>query len=821
MRQFLEAIHGTNDFQLTGLHETTRPMRRYGSLETLLPLIEKWNENGYNIFTCMGTIPDGNTSDANVTSCSAFYIDQDDLATMPDEVRDSASITSGRSETRWHAMWLVDGGVDPETFRAIQLALISKFGTDVRVQNPARLMRVPGTINWKPEAEGAIHELWSINTERTYTVEAFCELFDIEPTIPKPVESAGIVARPKNELERHVANLEAKFVEEGGRQGAILAWTRDAVAMGMDVDVVQEHARVHLLRWGYSEAKAAKDSVSVTEKLLEKIETGVVVTHKTNSQMFDEAEESEPEEHVQTDFLELVENSESKKFLIDNIERMSELDGDEMDILVDFVVNQKRWMSKKGLMARHSKKVGPVEVEISDNSFPKGDWVGPARLLIANRDKIIYFKRDFYTFDGTKYIHHREVDHMRRIINSFMMNLTTINASTGDVGPFPVSISAEAEVRNQLAFLTALPDRDRLNVWLGEGGDDIDEIEAGTHDWLNFKNGMLHLNTMEIKEHSSDWFSTTSLPFEYVPSASCPVWEQCLIDWFDGDQERVLLLQQWFGYMLTPRTNLQKMLILNGRSRGGKGTILKVLDMLLGGLDNVCSPSLSDFADHFGIEQMLGKSGIFIRDAHLISSKSSEKIVDSIKGIVGNDPQAVKVKFKNTEQVILSGKIIMATNVMHDFPDPSGALRIRMCVIDFKNSFKGRENNNLESELRGEIAGICNWALRGSRGLSKFVIPAMSVETLDEWETSSTPIKAWVRSECKVGEDESCCTDALYQSYQNWAKANNTYVMSNGAFIKNLKAAEPQIQKVHASSGGERSYKYVGISTEVIDDEFE
>ena len=47
------------------------------------------------------------------------------------------------------------------------------------------------------------------------------------------------------------------------------------------------------------------------------------------------------------------------------------------------------------------------------------------------------------------------------------------------------------------------------------------------------------------------------------------------------------LLQDWFGYLLLPDTSQEKMLLMVGPPRSGKGTIQKVLTELVG-RSNVC-----------------------------------------------------------------------------------------------------------------------------------------------------------------------------------------------------------------------------------------
>ena len=49
-----------------------------------------------------------------------------------------------------------------------------------------------------------------------------------------------------------------------------------------------------------------------------------------------------------------------------------------------------------------------------------------------------------------------------------------------------------------------------------------------------------------------------------------------------NDSESVELLQEYIGYILSGRTDMQKMLLLIGPTRSGKGTIARMLAQLIG-----------------------------------------------------------------------------------------------------------------------------------------------------------------------------------------------------------------------------------------------
>jgi phage/plasmid-associated DNA primase len=99
-----------------------------------------------------------------------------------------------------------------------------------------------------------------------------------------------------------------------------------------------------------------------------------------------------------------------------------------------------------------------------------------------------------------------------------------------------------------------------------------------------------------FRHGSPDW--------EFDPDAECPTWLSFLNQVLD--QSFHPNLQEWFGYTLTPDTSLEKMALLIGASRGGKGTIKNVLEALTREAHRG-SITLNDLAGDFGLQAMIDK----------------------------------------------------------------------------------------------------------------------------------------------------------------------------------------------------------------------
>ena len=68
------------------------------------------------------------------------------------------------------------------------------------------------------------------------------------------------------------------------------------------------------------------------------------------------------------------------------------------------------------------------------------------------------------------------------------------------------------------------------------------------------------------------------MPFDYDADALEPVrWLEFLDELWPDDADSIAALQEFFGYVISGRLDLQKILLLVGPTRGGKGAIARVL----------------------------------------------------------------------------------------------------------------------------------------------------------------------------------------------------------------------------------------------------
>jgi putative DNA primase/helicase len=318
-------------------------------------------------------------------------------------------------------------------------------------------------------------------------------------------------------------------------------------------------------------------------------------------------------------------------------------------------------------------------------------------------------------------------------------------------------------------------------------------------------NGVLDLETRTLMAPDPARFNLTSVPHDYDPDAKCPRWERFLDDVLPDDKQAQNFLQEWFGYVLSGRTDIQKMASLIGSKRSGKGTIGRVITKLVG-QEGVSNPTLDKLGGQFGEQGLIGKSLAVMSDVRWDRNAATEA-VPSLLAIIGEDGRSIPRKNLINWDGQLGVRFMAMSNDSPKFSDASGAMASRMIHIRFRVSFLGRENFNLTAELLEELPGIMNWALEGLDRLNaqgRFTEPESGQDIADEVEENSAPIRGFVRDCAELDPEAEVTIDELYRAYDAWYRAEGyDRVPIKAAMSRDLKSAfvEHGIQVVRLRRG--------------------
>lgn len=380
----------------------------------------------------------------------------------------------------------------------------------------------------------------------------------------------------------------------------------------------------------------------------------------------------------------------------------------------------------------------------------------------------------------------------------FPANPTTVNAALD-------SIRAEAFLNAS----TVSPS------WLHDDADHPDPVEI-----LPCRSSLLHLPEMRHIAPTPAFFTVNALDYDPDPEAVMPEqWLKFLEQVFGDDLESVQLLQEWFGYCLTGDTSQQKMLLLVGPRRSGKGTIGRVLTRLVGS-GNVCGPTIGGLAGNFGLQPLIGKSLAIVSDARF-GGDHAATVVERLLCISGEDTLTIDRKHTTSVTMKLPTRFMFLTNELPRFTDASSALTGRFVVLRFTNSFYGQEDRTLTARLLDELPGILNWAIEGWRRLRErghFVQPASVEDAVRDMEDLASPVGAFVRERCTVGVGQRVWVDDLYRAWRDWCETEGrTRVTTKQTFGRDLASAVPGVGS-RVGTGNFRFYQGISLKEDHHDE---
>lgn len=326
----------------------------------------------------------------------------------------------------------------------------------------------------------------------------------------------------------------------------------------------------------------------------------------------------------------------------------------------------------------------------------------------------------------------------------------------------------------------------------------------------------------EGREHffpsTSKLFSKSVGDYDFDPTCRhSPVWLDFLAS-LEQDAEWVRLLQEIMGCSLCAGYDLQKIFMLVGPPRCGKGTITRALESIIGP-QNVCSPNLIDFAKPFGLEQAFGTRLAIVPEV-AFPPRNTPQIVATLKAISGGDLVTVDRKFIKNVPVRLPMKIMLVTNNFIALPDNSKALPSRVIPLRFTKSFLGMEDITLSNRLLDERSAILNWSLEGFRRLvaggGQFTLPTSSREMMEQLHIESAPLQSFIEDQCVLDPRKATYKQSLFERYKSWTKANDPDrpLLTKGDFNRELMTAASQVSSKRPSNRDLNQSTYVVVPTE-------
>lgn len=285
---------------------------------------------------------------------------------------------------------------------------------------------------------------------------------------------------------------------------------------------------------------------------------------------------------------------------------------------------------------------------------------------------------------------------------------------------------------------------------------------------VNFKNGILNIDTMEFKNHSVDIGFRYVLPYEYDQNAKCPLFDKFMKEITGSQQELEDVLLEFAGYCISNDTCwAEKAALLVGDGANGKSTFMKVL-MSLAGEENYSSISMKEVKNETARQQMDGK--IFNLAEETPSYAMTESA--SFKNIVSGGKVTMRKLYKHGYSITNKCKLIFACYDLPKTNDTSKGYFRRLLIIPFNQIFEGTNKDSfIIQKLLTELPGIFNRVLKGYKTLKtnkKFTIKKVLINEIESYRIESDSVVAFFRDcvSLEHSKNDYCKISDMYTNYK-------------------------------------------------------
>jgi len=341
----------------------------------------------------------------------------------------------------------------------------------------------------------------------------------------------------------------------------------------------------------------------------------------------------------------------------------------------------------------------------------------------------------------------------------------------------------------------ALLDRDKLGPPTGH---------------IALHNGLLELETGDIRSLERSDYTTWRLPVTYNPEAECPRFIEFLKD--VCPDKKIPVLQEYAGYCLNHNTaNRKKALMLLGPTDAGKSVLLDVISALFG-KDNVTTLSPQYLGNQRWGVHHLEQKPVNIR--HDIEESRIDRI-GPLKELIAGNTMLAEQKFEDPYEVNPYTKFLFSGNQAPKV-DGDQAFWNRWLTVRFPEQIPPEEQDvRLTEKLTDELPGVLNWALAGYRRLENqggFSSSLSAEKNKQHWRAYGSSVDRFGVSCLKVTGDMNDfeAKEDVYEAYSSFASDRNLTVETKSTFTSELKNRDG-IDDGKRRISGEPSRVYMGV----------
>src|SRR5699024_905863 len=210
-------------------------------------------------------------------------------------------------------------------------------------------------------------------------------------------------------------------------------------------------------------------------------------------------------------------------------------------------------------------------------------------------------------------------------------------------------------------------------------------IRSESTQYVAVKNGLLDLNSMELKDFTSDVFLTSRIPTKYNANAYDEFVDTTIKKVSSGHKPTIKNIYEMFGAVLSPKLLVPKMFYLYGRSaHNGKSTLLFMIQKTFNTGNDISAVSPQKLA-----ATTFAGSSIYGKIANIVDDLPSDVIEDSglLKTIITGGYIEIEAKGKDSHTVQMTTPCITASNHYPSFKENGTQINKRLYIIPFDHDF--------------------------------------------------------------------------------------------------------------------------------------
>jgi len=774
--RFIEAIKGSHQVEshFCSFAEKKKVGRVHewdDTLENMKDNISKVNKAGgtQSLYFGINDLAEGQTKlkADNIGKINALWIDIDDMRPeLPEFPIEPSIIVRSSVHGKWHVYWLVDD-CPVNQGKLNQTRLIQFYGSDPSPKDISRVMRLPGTIH--NGGDPVLCTLLKCDKSIRYSLQEIIDAHPVADLVASDDHGLRTV-ETHDDLDEYYewAMVISKDVEEGIRHKTAQRVANEGKALSASENEVYTVTQAACEQMGIADRQNGKEAELLTKwafaNLTDKWKPSLVAVGlkvKTKA------------------LIKLISDRRDKNDIFENGAFMGQVTEAQFNMISEAAkdhlnINKgdmRKMRKEEKLKIQNAKNRREKSKAIENGGFVADSYGAYDDIAEEYRrlNYLRYYREEWFTYEDGSY-RATPTEEFKAFLRRWLVERVMVINDQGFPEKFQANTNAILQIEASLRSLCLVRSDVDLPCWIG--ANEKDTI-------INFKNGLLRLESRELIKHTHKFFSVAQLSFDYDPEAKAPTFEQSMMQWFPNDNESIILTQKIMGYLISSDTSRQKLFMFIGGSRTGKSTLTNVIQRLV---PEARSTSLSSLGGEFGLEPLVHAQLAIIGDAHL-GNTDRVRVLSVLKNTSGEDTQPVNRKNKAILDVKIKARILMATNEIHGFVDPSGALAKRTVPVCFDHSFYGKESFDLQERLQAELSGICVWALKGLDKLTKggvFDLPDKSKAVVSSMQDISSPITSFYRDCVTVDEKSHVTPKDMYLAYDGWtAAAGETRVSKN------------------------------------------